>query len=94
MTDLFETRSKPIPITKDMVRSAYRKVRSNNGSAGVDEQDLKKFEENLSKNLYKIWNRMSSGSYFPQPVKEVIIPKANGGQRKLGIPTVSDQGIS
>ncbi|MBK7637261.1 MAG: hypothetical protein IPJ13_25490 [Saprospiraceae bacterium] len=91
MTDLFETRSKPIPITKDMVRSAYRKVRSNNGSAGVDEQDLKKFEENLSKNLYKIWNRMSSGSYFPQPVKEVIIPKANGGQRKLGIPTVSDR---
>lgn len=54
MTDLFETRSKPIPITKDMVRSAYRKVRSNNGSAGVDEQDLKKFEENLSKNLYNL----------------------------------------
>lgn len=91
MTDLFETRSKPIPITKDMVRTAYRKVRINKGSAGVDEQDLKKFEENLSKNLYKIWNRMSSGSYFPQPVKEVIIPKANGGERKLGIPTVSDR---
>lgn len=70
MTDLFETRSKPIPITKDMVRSAYRKVRSNNGSAGVDEQDLKKFEENLSKNLYKIWNRMSVVVTFPSQSKK------------------------
>lgn len=91
MNELFETKSKTIPITKDMVREAYRKVRSNKGSAGVDEQDLKKFEENLSGNLYKLWNRMASGSYFPQPVKEVIIPKSNGGERKLGIPTVSDR---
>ena len=88
---MFETKSTTVPITKEMVREAYRKVKANKGSAGVDEQDLKKFEENLSKNLYKIWNRMSSGSYFPQPVKEVIIPKANGGERKLGIPTVSDR---
>ncbi|MDZ7877083.1 MAG: reverse transcriptase domain-containing protein [Saprospiraceae bacterium] len=74
-----------------MVREAYRKVRSNKGSAGVDEIDLNEFDENLSKNLYKIWNRMASGSYFPQPVKEVIIPKSNGGERKLGIPSVSDR---
>lgn len=91
MTDLFETKSKPIPITKEMVRQAYRKVRSNKGSAGVDEISLKKFDENLSKNLYKLWNRLASGSYFPMPVKEVIIPKSDGGQRKLGIPSISDR---
>lgn len=91
MTDLFETKSKPIPITKDMVRQAYRKVKSNKGSAGVDEISLQQFDENLSKNLYKLWNRLSSGSYFPMPVKEVIIPKSNGGQRKLGIPSISDR---
>lgn len=86
-----ETKSKPIPITKDMVREAYRKVKANKGSAGVDAVSLKTFDENLSKNLYKIWNRMASGSYFPQPVKEVIIPKSNGGERKLGIPSISDR---
>ena len=91
MTDLFETKSKPIPITKDMVRQAYRKVRSNKGSAGVDEISLKQFDENLSKNLYKLWNRMASGSYFPMPVKEVVIPKSDGGRRKLGIPSISDR---
>ena len=91
MKDLFETKSKPIPITKDMVREAYRKVRSNRGSAGVDEISLKAFDEHLSKNLYKLWNRLSSGSYFPMPVKEVIIPKSDGGQRKLGIPSVADR---
>jgi len=91
MNDLFETKSKPIPITKEMVKAAYRKVKANKGSAGVDEIDLKKFDENLLKNLYKIWNRMASGSYFPKPVKEVIIPKSNGGERKLGIPSISDR---
>lgn len=91
MTSLFETKSKPIPITKDMVREAYRKVRSNKGSAGIDKVTLEKFNENRSKNLYKIWNRMSSGSYFPKPLKEVIIPKVNGGKRKLGIPSISDR---
>lgn len=90
MTNLFTTESKPIPITKKMVREAYRKVNSNKGSAGVDEESLKKFQENLLNNLYKIWNRMSSGSYYPQAVKEVIIPKSDGSQRKLGIPTISD----
>ena len=91
MTDLFETKSKPIPITKDMVRQAYRKVRSNKGSAGVDEISLKQFDENLSKNLYKLWNRLASGSYFPMPVKEVIIPRIDGGKRKLGVPSISDR---
>ncbi len=91
MTDLFETKSKPIPITKDMVREAYRKVRSNKGSAGVDEISLKQFDENLYKNLYKLWNRLASGSYFPMPVKEVIIPKSDGGVRKLGIPSIADR---
>ncbi len=91
MIDLFETKSKPVPITKDMVRTAYRKVRSNKGSAGVDEVSLEKFNENLYKNLYKIWNRMASGSYFPEPVKEVIVSKLDGGKRKLGVPTISDR---
>lgn len=91
MTDLFETKSKPIPITKDMVREGYRKVRANKGSGGIDKISLKEFDEDLSKNLYKIWNRMASGSYFPDPVKEVIIPKSNGGKRKLGIPSISDR---
>jgi RNA-directed DNA polymerase len=91
MTDLFEAKSKPIPITKDMVWQAYRKVKSNKGSAGVDEISLNVFDENLSKNLYKLWNRLASGSYFPLPVKEVIIPKSDGGQRKLGIPSVADR---
>jgi group II intron reverse transcriptase/maturase len=91
MKDLFETTSKPIPITKQMVWEAYRKVRANKGSAGVDDISLKQFDENLSKNLYKIWNRMASGSYFPMPVKAVIIPKSNGGKRTLGIPSISDR---
>jgi RNA-directed DNA polymerase len=91
MTNLFTTESKPIPITKKMVKEAYRKVNSNKGSAGVDKESLEKFQENLLENLYKIWNRMSSGSYFPQAVKEVVIPKAGGGERKLGIPTISDR---
>lgn len=91
MTSLFETKSKPIPITKDMVREAYRKVMSNKGSAGIDQVSLKEFDEHRLKNLYKIWNRMASGSYFPKPLKEVIIPKDNGGKRKLGIPSISDR---
>jgi len=91
MTTLFETKSKPIPITKEMVREAYRQVKANKGSAGVDEEDLIQFEQNLLPNLYKLWNRLASGSYFPMAVKEVIIPKSNGGTRKLGIPTVTDR---
>jgi RNA-directed DNA polymerase len=88
---MFETKLRTVPITTQMVKSAYRKVKSNKGSAGVDKESLEDFQRDLSKNLYKIWNRLSSGSYFPQPVREVVIPKADGGRRKLGIPTVSDR---
>lgn len=91
MNLLFETESKTVPITKEMVRAAYRKVKSNHGSAGVDQESLEEFQQDLSGNLYRIWNRLASGSYYPQPVREVEIPKANGGRRKLGIPTVSDR---
>jgi RNA-directed DNA polymerase len=74
-----------------MVREAYRKVRSNQGAAGVDLQTIDAFEKNLEKNLYKIWNRMSSGTYFPPPVRTVAIPKGDGRERLLGIPTITDR---
>lgn len=83
--------TKPIPVTKQMVWEAYKKVRANKGSAGVDGENLKQFGEKLTDNLYKVWNRLSSGSYFPPPVKEVEIPKSDGKVRKLGIPTVADR---
>jgi len=74
-----------------MVWVAYQKVRSNKGSAGVDRVGMEEFDANRSKHLYKLWNRMSSGSYFPPPVKEVEIPKKDGKVRKLGVPTISDR---
>jgi len=82
---------KPFCISKWEVWEAYKRVKENQGAAGVDEQTMADFERNLKGNLYKLWNRMSSGSYFPPPVRTVKIPKANGGERKLGIPTVSDR---
>src|ERR1039457_75927 len=85
------TSTKPYVIAKRAVWEAYQQVKANRGAAGVDEETIAMFEQNLSKNLYKLWNRMSSGSYFPPPVKQVGIPKAKGGMRKLGIPTVSDR---
>ncbi len=88
---MFKTKSSTVPITKQMVKEAYLKVKSNHGSAGVDKESLEEFHADLSGNLYKIWNRLSSGSYFPKPVREVMIPKGNGSKRKLGIPTVSDR---
>jgi RNA-directed DNA polymerase len=91
MIEMFETKSKTVPITKQMVKQAYRKVKANQGSAGVDKESLEEFQADLLGNLYKLWNRLSSGSYFPKPVREVSIPKANGSKRKLGIPTVSDR---
>ena len=81
--------AKPFCITKWEVWEAYKRVKANHGAAGVDDQSIADFERNLKGNLYKIWNRMSSGSYFPPPVRTVKIPKANGGERKLGIPTAS-----
>ena len=83
--------TKGIPITKQMVWSAYNKVRSNGGSAGIDNQKLTDYEVNMKRNLYKLWNRLSSGSYFPVAVKEVSIPKTPAQRRKLGIPTVNDR---
>ena len=83
--------AKPFVISKQLVMQAYLKVKANKGSAGVDGESLEGFERNLKKNLYKIWNRMSSGSYFPPPIKAVPIPKKLGGTRTLGVPTVSDR---
>jgi retron-type reverse transcriptase len=85
------TSTKLYVIAKRAVWEAYQRVRADRGSAGIDEETLAKFDENLSRNLYKLWNRMSSGSYLPPPVKQLEIPKAKGGTRKLGIPTVSDR---
>jgi RNA-directed DNA polymerase len=84
--------AKPFCIAKRDVWEAYRQVRANRGAAGIDEQSLEDFDKDLSKNLYRIWNRMCSGSYFPPPVRRVDIPKGDsGGTRPLGIPTVSDR---
>lgn len=83
--------AKPYSIAKRTVWEAYQHVRANRGAAGIDDETIADFEQNLSKNLYKLWNRMSSGSYFPPPVKQVEIPKASGGTRKLGVPTVADR---
>lgn len=87
-------RDKPFEIDKWQVYDAYKAVKSNQGAAGVDGQTLEQFESDLKRNLYKIWNRMSSGSYFPPPVRAVSIPKKSGGERILGVPTVSDQTVS
>jgi RNA-directed DNA polymerase len=83
--------AKPYQISKQLVWEAYIRVKENRGGAGVDGESLAMFETDLKDNLYKIWNRMSSGSYFPPPVRLVEIPKDNGGIRQLGIPTVADR---
>lgn len=83
--------TKPFEIAKTEVWQAYLDVKSHGGAAGIDDQSLEEFERNLKQNLYRIWNRMSSGTYFPPPVKTVPIPKKNGGTRDLGIPTVGDR---
>jgi RNA-directed DNA polymerase len=82
---------KSFDISKWAVKAAYKKVKANAGAAGVDEVSLQRFDEDLKDNLYKIWNRMSSGTYFPPPVLAVEIPKKQGGVRTLGVPTVSDR---
>ena len=83
--------AKPYVIPKQLVWDAYRRVKENQGAAGVDGETLTMFEKDLRGNLYKIWNRMSSGSYFPPAVRLVEIPKDSGGTRPLGIPTVADR---
>ena len=85
------TKRKPYVISKWLVSRAYRLVKANAGAAGVDKETIETFEKDLENNLYKIWNRMSSGSYFPSPVRAVPIPKKSGGQRILGVPTVADR---
>jgi retron-type reverse transcriptase len=84
-------RAKPFCISKREVWEAYKRVKANRGAAGVDEQSIARFEEDLRNNLYRIWNRMSSGSYMPPPVRRVDIDKGDGRKRPLGIPTVSDR---
>jgi RNA-directed DNA polymerase len=85
-------RAKPFCIAKRDVWEAYKQVKANRGAAGVDGQSIEDFDRDLSKNLYRVWNRMCSGSYFPPPVRRVDIPKGEtGGTRPLGIPTVADR---
>ena len=83
--------TKSHPVTKRMVWAGYKQVKRNGGSAGIDRESIEQFDADMSKNLYKIWNRMTSGSYFPPPVRTVLIPKKQGGKRPLGIPTVGDR---
>ena len=83
--------AKPFAISKWVVWEAYEKVKANQGAPGVDGETIAEFERDLQGNLYKLWNRMSSGTYFPPPVRAVEIPKAGGKVRVLGVPTVSDR---
>jgi len=85
------SKAKPFSISKRVVLEAYKRVKANKGAAGIDDESIDDFDKDLKNNLYKIWNRMSSGTYFPPPVLIVPIPKSDGSQRKLGIPTVSDR---
>ena len=90
--DELKASAKPFDISKQEVWEAWMKVRGNKGSSGVDGVSIESFEKDLKNNLYKVWNRMSSGTYFPPEVKAVPIPKANGaGTRILGVPTVADR---
>lgn len=88
---IFKEQTKSIAISKAMVWQAYKQVRKNQGSAGVDGIMMQEFDANRSRLLYKLWNRLASGSYFPSPVKRVEIPKSGGMTRPLGIPTISDR---
>ena len=83
--------AKPFAISKAVVFEAYQKVKANDGAAGIDGESIDEFEKNLKRNLYKLWNRLSSGCYFPPPVRGVEIPKKTGGSRILGVPTVADR---
>ena len=84
-------RAKSFEISKREVWEAYRRVKANQGAAGIDAESIEEFEQDLKDNLYKIWNRMSSGTYVPPPVRAVGIPKKDGSERRLGIPTVADR---
>ena len=86
-----EPKPKSFAISKRAVWEAYRRVKANKGAAGVDGESIEEFEQDLEGNLYKLWNRLSSGSYFPPPVRVVQIPKKDGSPRMLGVPTVADR---
>jgi len=86
-----EPKPKSFEISKRAVWEAWLRVKANRGAAGVDEQSIEEFERDLSGNLYKLWNRLSSGSYMPPPVRAVEIPKRDGSSRVLGVPTVADR---
>lgn len=87
----YDGMTKPYEISRKLVWKAYQQVKANRGAAGIDNETIQAFEKDLKDNLYKLWNRMSSGSYFPSQVKGVAIPKKTGGKRMLGIPTVADR---
>ncbi|MEX3104953.1 MULTISPECIES: reverse transcriptase domain-containing protein [unclassified Streptomyces] len=90
--DQLNSQIKPFDISKWEIKEAWEEVRANKGAPGVDGQSIADFEKDLKNNLYRVWNRMSSGSYFPPPVRAVAIPKPHGdGERILGIPAVSDR---
>jgi RNA-directed DNA polymerase len=91
MSRVSEPKPKSFDISKRAVWEAYRRVKANKGGAGVDEQSMTEFEENLQGNLYRLWNRLSAGSYFPPPVRAVQIPKRDGSPRILGVPTIADR---
>jgi RNA-directed DNA polymerase len=86
-----EPKPKSFEISKWAVWEAYRRVKANKGGAGVDGESIAEFERDLQGNLYKLWNRLSSGTYFPPPVRAVQIPKRDGSSRVLGVPTVADR---
>jgi len=86
-----KSQAKPFEVSKHVVWEAYLRVKANKGAAGADGCTIEQYEQDLKDNLFKLWNRLSSGSYFPPPVKAVAIPKAGGGSRVLGIPTVDDR---
>jgi len=90
-TTSLEEASKPFEISKRLIWEAYKRVKANRGAAGVDGQSITDFDRDLSRYLYRIWNRMSSGSYFPPAVKAAPIPKKSGGERVLVVPTVSNR---
>jgi len=89
MINYYETKSQP--ITRVMVWQAYKEVKSHAGSGGIDKMSWEYLQKNASTELYMLWNRLSSGSYFPKAVKQVAIPKKGGGERLLGIPTILDR---
>ena len=82
---------KSFEISQHLVLEAYKRVKANKGAGGIDGVDFEMFEKDGKKNLYKLWNRMSSGSYVPKAVRGVEIPKKNGKKRLLGIPTIEDR---